>query len=418
MGFRRLAGWLAALAAIIVAIGAYRPDLAESWTPSLAPQARALHALLPAALANGPGSAPQAANASTAQKPPAAPTANEGPAIPIIVGQVERKDFPWRVDAIGAVQPIATVALRAHLDATIKEVLVADGAAVKKDEVLFKLDSRQIEAQLKGAEAQLAKDEAQLEQNKRDVTRFTDLVARSATPVVNLDNARTAAATTEAAILGDHAAIENLTVQLGWHTITAPITGRIGVVNQKVGNLAKGGDISPAGVLATINQISPIYVAFSISQTLLPTLREAMAQNARVVATPQGSPKSAIGRLALVENSIDGGTGTIMARAIFDNADELLWPGQLCNLSITLKMEPDTVVAPREAVQVGQSGNYVFTVVDGRAHVQPVVAGRNQDGEIVVTKGLNGGETVVTDGALLLREGSNVRIRETQKGAS
>ena len=89
-----------------------------------------------------------------------------------------------------------------------------------------------------------------------------------------------------------------------------------------------------------------------------------------------------------------------------------------CNLSITLKMEPDTVVAPREAVQVGQNGNYVFTIVDGRAHVQPVVAGRNQDGQIVVTKGLNGGETVVTDGALLLREGTNVHIRETPKGAS
>jgi membrane fusion protein, multidrug efflux system len=414
MGFRRLVGWLVALAAVVVAVGVYRPDLTETWAPSLGPEARNLHALLPAALAEGPGAAPQA---QAATQKTAAP-ASAGPTIPIVVGQAERKDFPWRVDAIGTVQPIASVALRAHLDATIKEVLVADGAAVKKDDVLFRLDSRQIEAQLKGAQAQLAKDEAQLEQNKRDVTRFTDLVARSATPVVNLDNARTAQATTEAAILGDHAAVENFTVQLGWHTITAPIAGRIGVVNQKVGNLAKGGDISPAGVLATINQISPIYAAFSVSQTLLPALREAMAEDAKVVATPQGSEKSSIGRLALIENSIDAGTGTILARAIFDNADELLWPGQLCNLSITLRMEPNIVVAPREAVQVGQNGNYVFTIVDGRAHVQPVVAGRNQDGQIVVTKGLNGGETVVTDGALLLREGTNVRIRDTQKGAS
>jgi multidrug efflux system membrane fusion protein len=416
MGFRRLAGWLVALAAIVAAVGVYRPDVAETWAPGLGSEARSLHALLPAALVEGSSAASQAQAA--APKPAAAAAPSAGPTIPVVVGQVERKDFPWRVDAIGTVQPIASVALRAHLDATIKEVLVADGAPVKKDDVLFRLDSRQIEAQLKGAQAQLAKDEAQLEQNKRDVMRFTDLVARSATPIVNLDNARTSQATTEAAILGDHAAIENFNVQLGWHTITAPITGRIGVVNQKVGNLAKGGDISPAGVLATINQISPIYVAFSVSQTMLPALREAMAEDAKVVATPQGSPKSSIGRLALIENSIDAGTGTILARAIFDNPDELLWPGQLCNLSITLKMEPDTVVAPREAVQVGQNGNYVFTIVDGRAHVQPVVAGRNQDGQIVVTKGLNGGETVVTDGALLLREGTNVHIRETPKGAS
>jgi RND family efflux transporter MFP subunit len=414
MGFRRLVGWLLALAAILVGVGAYRPDLAEKWVPSLAPQAQALHALLPAALANAPLSLAKPAEPSA----PAAAAPSSSPAIPVVVGQVERKDFPWRIDAIGTVQPIASVALRAHLDATIENVFVADGAAVKQGDVLFKLDSRQIEAEIKGAEAQLAKDEAQLEQNKRDVTRYADLVARSATPIINLDNARTAEATNEAASLGDHAAIDNFKVQLGWHTIAAPITGRVGVVNLKAGNLAKAGDNSPAGVLATINQISPIYAAFSITQTLLPVLREAMASDAKVIATPQGSQKSSIGRLALIDNTIDPGTGTILARAIFENADELLWPGQLCNLSITLRTEPNTVVAPREAVQVGQNGNFVFTVVDGRAHVQPVDAGRNQDGQIVVTKGLSGGETVVTDGALLLREGSSVRIRDALKGAS
>jgi membrane fusion protein, multidrug efflux system len=411
MGFRRLAVGLLFVAAACVAVGAYRPDLAERWAPSLAPSAQALHALLPAALVSAPASA--APNAAAA--PQAQPSA---PSVPIVVGQVERKTFPWRIDEIGTVQPIATVALRAHLDATIERVFIADGAEVKEGDVLIKLDSRQIEAQLKGAEAQLAKDEAQLEQNKRDVARYQDLVARSATPVINLDNARTTQATTEAAILGDHALIDNYKVQVGWHTIAAPITGRVGVVNLKAGNLAKAGDNSQAGVLATINQISPIYVAFSVSQTMLPALRDAMASGAVVIATPQGSSKTSTGRLALIDNTIDPATGTIVARAIFDNAVELLWPGQLCNLSITLRAEPDTVVAPREAVQVGQSGNFVFTIVDGHAHVQPVVAGRNQDGMIVISKGLDGGETVVTDGALLLREGSKVEIRQPAKGAS
>jgi membrane fusion protein, multidrug efflux system len=409
MGFRRFAAWLIGLAAILTAAGAYRPDLVKTWAPSLTPQAEALHALLPAAFAGA---------SVAATPPPAAQTPTGGPPVPVVVGHVERRDFPWRIDAIGTVQPIASVALRTHLDATVDQVFVADGAAVKQGEVLIKLDSRQVEAQLKGAEAQLAKDQAQLEQNKRDVARDADLVARSATPIINLDNARTAQATTEAAILGDHAAIENLKVQLGWLTIAAPITGRVGVVNLKAGNVAKAGDNSAAGVLATINQISPIYAAFSITQTMLPALREAMAEGAPVTATPQGSQKATTGKLALIENAIDPGTGTILARAIFENADEMLWPGQLCNLSVTLRDEPDTVVAPREAVQVGQSGNYVFTVVDGRAHVQPIIAGRNQDGMIVVTKGLVGGETVVTDGALLLREGTLVSIRETQKGAS
>jgi membrane fusion protein, multidrug efflux system len=409
MGFRRFAAWLIGLAAIATAAGAYRPDLVETWAPPLAPQAKALNAVLPASLVAKPAAAAL----------PPAPTPSPTPSVtPVVVGQVERKDFPWRIDAIGVVQPIASVALRTHLDATIDEVLVADGAEVKQGDVLIKLDSRQVEAQLKGAEAQLAKDEAQLEQNKRDVLRYTDLVARSATPIINLDNARTAQATTEAAILGDKAAIENFKVQLDWLTIRAPITGRVGAVSLKAGNIVKAGDNSANGVLATINQISPIYVAFSETQTLLPAVREAMAAGAKVLATPQGGKNSAAGRLALIENSIDSGTGTIMARAIFDNADEMLWPGQLCNLSITLRTEPDIVVAPREAVQVGQNGSYVFMVVDGRAHVQPIVAGRNQDGQIVVTKGLTGGETVVTDGALLLRDGSAVKIRESAKGAS
>ena len=156
MGFRRFAAWLIVLAAIATAAGAYRPDLVGTWAPALASQAEALHAMLPAALVARPAAASQPA-AATPSPPPAV--------IPIGVGQVERKDFPWRIDEIGVVQPIASVALRTHLDATIDQVLVADGAEVKQGEVLIKLDSRQVEAQLRGVEAQLAKDQAQLEQN-------------------------------------------------------------------------------------------------------------------------------------------------------------------------------------------------------------------------------------------------------------
>ena len=252
------------------------------------------------------------------------------------------------------------------------KVEVADGAEVKAGDVMFVLDDRQAQAQLGMVQAQLAKDEAQLEQATRDVNRYTDLVSRSATPVLNLDNAKTAAASSQAAILGDHASIDNMNVALGWYTITAPISGRVGVVNIKAGNIVKAGDNSSAGVLATINQISPIYVALSVSQKLLPALREAMANGVKVAATPQGSTKLAQGKLALIDNTVDPATGTIVIRAQFDNSDELLWPGQLCNLTLTLREEPNTVVVPREAIQISQNGNYVFTVKDGAAHVTPV----------------------------------------------
>ena len=412
MGFRRVAGVVGVLAIAGVAVGAYAPEVVEPWSPALGAYARMLHGLLPAAV-----SGPQAA-ATPTPAAPSSPAAPSGPVVSVVVGKAARKDLPWRVDSIGTVQPIATVSLRSRVDATVDQVLVADGAEVKTGDVLFKLDARQAEAQLKGAQAQLAKDQAQLEQAKRDVARYTDLVARSATPVLNLDNAKTAVATNDAAILGDLAAIDNLQVQLGWYTISAPISGRIGKVAIKVGNIVRTGDNSAAGAFATLNQISPIYVSFSVTQTLLPALRAAMTSGARVAATPQGSKKSAEGKLALIENAVDPGTGTITAHAVFENADEALWPGQLCNLQVTLRNEPDTVVAPREAILIGQNGNYVFTIVDGVAHVQPVEVTRTQDGQTVVTKGLKGGETVVVDGSLLLVEGSRVETRDTQKGAS
>jgi len=171
-------------------------------------------------------------------------------------------------------------------------------------------------------------------------------------------------------------------------------------------------------VFATINQISPIYVAFSITQTLLPALRDAMAVGAEVLATPQGSKITSKGKLAIIDNSVDPTTGTIVVRAAFANADEQLWPGQLCNLALTLRMEPDTVVVPREAVLIGQNGNYVFTVADGVAHMKPVEVSRTENNQTIVTTGLDGTETVVVDGSLLLIEGSKVELRTPAKRAS
>jgi len=386
MGFRRFASILILCGGALALFGAIAPDVADRYLPTASPYARQLRTYLPASLlALHPDPGKDAPLASAAAPASASSSATTRPPVVVVVGQAEKQDFPWVVDQIGTVQPVASVALRPHFDSTVDKVFVADGAAVKAGDVLIKMDSRQSEAQLKGAQAQLAKDQAQLEQAKRDVARYTDLVSRSATPVLNLDNAKTSVAATEAAILGDQAAIDSLTVQLGF---------------------------------ATINQISPIYVAFSVSQTLLAPLREAMAAGAPVTATPQGSTKQATGKLALIENSIDAGSGSIVARAIFDNANELLWPGQLCNLKLTLRIEPNTIVVPREAMQNGQSGTYVFVISDGVAHVQSVAVSRTQGDKTIVTEGLKGGEAVVVDGALLLVEGSKVEVRAAQKGAS
>lgn len=392
-------------AAVLAAYVVYSPQSVVPYAPKALPYAQMAHAYLPPTI--------------TGEKPPAAapPAAPPRPPVSVVLGESERKTVPLTLTEIGTAQAVASVALKSHFDATVLKVQVADGAEVKAGDVLVTLDDRQAQAQLAVAHAQLAKDEAQLEQATRDVNRYTDLVARNATPTVNLDNARTQVALSKAAMLGDRASIDNLKVALGWYTLAAPISGRVGVVNIKAGNLVKGGDASSGGVLVTINQISPIYVALSVSQKLLPALRDAMANGVKVAATPQGASKAAQGKLALIDNTVDPATGTIVIRAEFDNTDEFLWPGQLCNLTLTLREEPDTVVVPREAIQISQTGNFVFTVVDGAAHVTPVTVGRTEGKETVVTTGLKGGEKVVLDGALLLFEGAKVAPRDAAKGA-
>ena len=219
-------------------------------------------------------------------------------------------------------------------------------------------------------------------------------------------------------MLGDHASIDNMKVALGWYTSRRRSPAASASSTSRRATSSRPATIPSAGVLATINQISPIYVALSVSQKLLPALRDAMANGVKVEATPQGSTRHAQGKLALIDNTVDPATGTIVIRAQFDNADELLWPGQLCNLTLTLREEPDTVVVPREAIQISQNGNFVFTVKDGVAHVTPVTVGRTEGPETVIEKGLDGGEKVVVDGALLLFEGAKVAPRDPAKGAS
>src|SRR3984957_167395 len=168
MGFRRFAGFLFVLAVAAAAYGAYAPQIVERWSPAAGIYAWRLHNLLPAAVVDRQAGAPLAASAMASPLP-------STPAVPVVVATASRRDFPGRVDAIGTVQPIATVSLRTRVDAAIDQVLVADVATVKAGDILFKLDA---DAKLKGAQAQLAKDQAQEDQTKRDVAIYTDLEAR------------------------------------------------------------------------------------------------------------------------------------------------------------------------------------------------------------------------------------------------
>jgi multidrug efflux system membrane fusion protein len=329
--------------------------------------------------------------------------------VQVEVAEAVRKVVPFQVDALGTVTPMASVAIKSRLDNEITDIKFTDGARIKKGDVLLTLDSRALEAQIRQAEGQLARDKAQLEGAERDVRRYTELVAKSATPVTNLDNAKTQADTFRAAIQADQAVLDNLKVQLSYCIITAAISGRISAASVKVGNFVRSADLLP---IATLNQISPIYVSFAVPQRYLPDIRKAITvESASIEARVPGSDKVAPGAVSMIENAVDATTGMATVRATMPNEDELLWPGTLVNIRLTLRSD-EAVVVPSAAVQVGQQGNFVYVVKDGVAKVQAVTVSRVVGAETIIEQGLAGSETVVTNGHLLLTNGAKVTVRK------
>jgi RND family efflux transporter MFP subunit len=333
-------------------------------------------------------------------------------AIPVEVVTAERRNVPVRVEALGTVTPIASVAIKARLESVITEVHFRDGAMVEAGDLLFTLDNRQLEAEIKRVEAVIAGAVAQQAQAERDVERYNELVKKNAVTQVTLNNAQTQVNIASALAASNRATLENLRVQLSWTTIRAPITGRVSAANVKVGNFVRPADTAP---LATINQIKPVYVTFGLPQRQLPDLRRALAaETATVEAIAPGEARAAHGQVTMIENTVDPATGMVLVRATMDNNDELLWPGTLVNTQVILRNE-NAVTVPSPAVQVSQTGPYVFVVEDGVAKVRNVKVGRTVDMQSVVTEGLNGGETVVLDGQLQLVDGSQIAPRGKAK---
>lgn len=346
------------------------------------------------------------ANSQTAPRQP--------PAIPVVVAAAERRSMPVRLDVIGTVQTIASVSVKSRIDAQIAEVKVKDGQYVKTGDVLFQLDARAAEAQVRQTEAQLVRDKAQLVNAKRDVDRYAPLLAKDFVSHQQYDTAVTTALALEASVRADEAALENAKVLLTYYTITAPIDGRLGMVTAKVGNNVKANDVP----FLTLNQVKPIYVLFSVAERELPAIRTALAAGpVTVSALPAGDKGQPIeGKLAFYDNTVDVATGTIALRGIFENQDERLWPGEFVNVALTLSTEADALVVPQGAVQIGQAEPFVFVVKDDdTAEVRKVRVGRTVDGQSIIASGLSPGERVVVDGQLRLNNGSRVEIRSAER---
>ncbi len=334
--------------------------------------------------------------------------------VAVEVAKAVKQQVPVDVEAIGTVTPISSVALKSRIETTIIGVHFEDGARVKQGDLLFTLDARQIDAQIEQAEGNLARDRAQLAGAQRDLNRYSELIGKGATTQVNLDNAKTQADVLVGTIKAGEAALDNLRVQKSYTLIRAPFDGRISAANVKAGNFVRPADTAP---LATINQMAPVYVTFAVPQAVLSDLREAMTTgSAQVIATVPGRDASEQGKVAMVENTVDATTGMVTVRGMMDNARETLWPGTLVNTRLIVRRE-NAVVVPSAAVQRSQKGDFVFVVTDGKAKVQPVTVSRTASGSSVLAGGLNGDEEVVVEGQLLLRDGTQVQLRERKAGA-
>ncbi|MEA2815074.1 MAG: rane fusion protein multidrug efflux system [Rhodospirillaceae bacterium] len=341
--------------------------------------------------------------------------ANPAGAVPVVVTSVEPKAMPIMIEAVGTVQSISSVQLKSRLDSQITKVNVEEGALVKEGDLLFELDARTQKAQLSQIEAQIRKDQAQLEQAKRDTTRAGDLLTKGAGTVVARDTNFTTQKAAEAQLEADEAMRQNILTQISYSEIRAPVSGRISSIPYKAGTTLRIGDNTATAVLATINQVDPIYVSFAMPQVFLTDLRAAMAKGGVKVNAVIDDDHKQSGVIAFLENTVDANTGTVTAKARITNANEGLWPGQFVKVEVVLGIEPDALSVPAAAVQLGTQGPYVFVIKDGTtAEVRPITIKRTQYGESVIGSGLKAGESVVIDGQLRLVNGASVAVRQPE----
>ena len=329
---------------------------------------------------------------------------------PVRVATVASRTMPVELQAIGNVEAISAVTIKAQISGQLMRVHFKEGDFVKKGQLLFTIDRQPFEAALRQAEGTLAKDEAQALNSRLDAERYQGLAKQGIVSKQQVDAAGAAANAMAATVAADKAAVETAKINLEYTSIYSPINGRTGTVGVKEGNLVKANDVP---ILVTINQIEPIYVSFSIPEQQLAELKQySNAKSLKVDATPQGGTQHFQGRLTFIDNSVDLTTGTIKLKATFDNAAHVLWPGQFADVNLTLKSQPNAIVIPTAALQTSQNGTYVYVVdQDLTAKQQPVKVGWNVGEETVIASGLQPGQRVVTDGQLRLTPGAKVDIK-------
>jgi membrane fusion protein, multidrug efflux system len=337
------------------------------------------------------------------------PAANTPPVwpVPVTTGVVKVQEFAISRVGLGTVQAYNTVTVKVRVDGEVQKIAFREGQDVQVGDVMAQIDPRPYEAQLHQAEADKARDEALLANAKLDLERYSKLVVKEYATRQSVDTQEALVAQYQAAIAHDQAVIDNARVQLGYTTIVSPLAGRTGIRLIDQGNIVHASD--PGG-LVVVTQLAPISVIFTLPQKYLPEIIDAMRGKTLVVSAYDQNDriKLAEGRLELIDNQIDQGTGSIRLKAIFQNLDGRLWPGQFVSARLVLGVRRGPVVA-ESALQSGPNGSYAFVVrQDSTVEPHPVRIAASRNGEVLIESGLTAGETVVVDGHYKLRLGARI----------
>jgi membrane fusion protein, multidrug efflux system len=367
-----------------------------------------------------------------------------GEVVPVEVASVTQQDVPIQIKGIGNTEALSTVAVRSQIEGTLMRVAFTPGQEVKKGDLLFTIDPRPLQAQLSEAEANLlkamaavrqandivARDEATVTNDKTIVNRDLKLLEAGVVPREQYDNDLTKLHADEATVRADkssvanlqaaqkaeEAVVQNARVQLSYTTIRAPISGKTGNLAVTQGNLVRANDTN---ALVTIASSSPIYVTFSVPERDIVRIRQASGKEGLVVRgeIPGDEANPVMGKLSLVDNTVDPATGTVRLKATFINDDRRLYPGQFVNVVLTLGTANQAVVVPTTAVQIGQDKSFVYVVkADGTAEMRTVKTGTAMDTMTVIEEGLRPGEQVVTDGQLRIVPGAKVQVKAPGQG--
>lgn len=326
----------------------------------------------------------------------------------VVTAKAESRDVPVRIRANGTVTALQSVDLRAQITSTVRQVHIKEGQTVARGDLLFSLDSREVDASLKKAEAQIEKDRGDLATAKRNLERQQELFRQKFISQSALDQVQNQVDSLNGQLAVDTAAAEGVKVARAYTEIRAPFNGRTGVIGVRAGSLVQpGGGTSPGSVLVTVTQIDPISISFTLPERELQGLQAALrGREIEVIAKPEGEPLR--GKVSFVDNAVDTATGTIKVKAEFANPGPRLWPGQYVNIEISPRTLQQATVVPAQAVQTGPDQRFVYVVGEDRKVSQKLVTLAHVEEGLAVLNGLAPGSRVVVEGAQNLRPGSTV----------